>query len=189
MSTDIEATALRGPLRIRSAEGAADLLQLTAQQLGAVLVLADEAGPDALPIDLSLGEGPPLLAVVDPLSPTRMELEHILRRLVDDARQAVDLLHQTDLSMPPPRALRPSRRSGGNDRSPDEADEVTPGTSGRSAHCPMAGCGAHVPVAVPAGAGPNRWLCPGCRAPLEYSVSTGKLTAISHWRRSPGRRP
>ena len=96
MSTDIEAAALRGLLRIRSAEGAAALLQRTAERLGAVLALADEAGIDALPFDLSLGEGPPLLAVIDPLSPARMELEHILPRLVEDARHAVDLLRQTE---------------------------------------------------------------------------------------------
>ena len=96
LTSDAVASALRGLLRIRSAQAAADLLQATAQQLGATLVLAADAGPDALPIDLSLGEGPPLLAVVESLSPARLELEHILPRLAEDARRAVDLLRQNE---------------------------------------------------------------------------------------------
>jgi len=96
MVSDTVASALRALLRIRSAKAAADLLQLTAEKLGATVVPAADADEDALPIDLSLGEGPPLLAVVEPLSPARMELEHILPRLVEDARHAVDLLRQTE---------------------------------------------------------------------------------------------
>lgn len=40
---DAVASTLRGSLRIRSAEAAADLLQRTAQQMGATLVLAADA--------------------------------------------------------------------------------------------------------------------------------------------------
>jgi len=69
VASDTVASALRVLLRIRSAQAAADLLQLTAQKLGATVVPAVDAGPGALPIDLSLGEGPPLLAFVEPFSP------------------------------------------------------------------------------------------------------------------------
>jgi hypothetical protein len=48
--------------------------------------------------------------------------------------------------------------------------------------CPMSGCGGQVSVPVPAGHGENRWVCPECLEPLEYSVSTGKLTTISRRR-------
>jgi diguanylate cyclase (GGDEF)-like protein/PAS domain S-box-containing protein len=95
-ASDPVARTLRELLRIRSAQGAADLVRGFAEQMGATLVPAAEAGPGALPLDLSLGEGPPVLAEVDPLSPDRLQLERALPRLVEDARQAIDLLRQTD---------------------------------------------------------------------------------------------
>jgi diguanylate cyclase (GGDEF)-like protein len=96
--TDAEAVVnlLRGLLRIGSARTAAELLHSAVRRLGATLVPASEAHPDALPVDVSLGEGPPLLAVAEPLSVTRMRLERILPRLVEDARHAIDLLRQTE---------------------------------------------------------------------------------------------
>ena len=95
-ASDTVTSTLRELLQIRSAQEAADLLQSTAMRLGADVVLADEASPDAVLIDLSLGEGPPLLPVMEPLSPGRVELERILPRLVEDAQRAVDLLRQTE---------------------------------------------------------------------------------------------
>jgi diguanylate cyclase (GGDEF)-like protein len=87
---------LRALLRIRSAQGAAKLLQQAVLDLGGMVTAAAEAGPDALPIDISVGEGAPLLAAAEPFSLARLQLERVLPRLVEDARQAVDLLRRTE---------------------------------------------------------------------------------------------
>src|ERR671910_315634 len=54
--------------------------------------------PDSwgLPIDLSLGEGEPILPVAEPLSLARMQLEQMLPGLVEDARRAVQLLRRSE---------------------------------------------------------------------------------------------
>ncbi|MEO8693429.1 MAG: GGDEF domain-containing protein [Acidimicrobiales bacterium] len=90
------ASMLRGLLRIREASQAARLLQNTAVALGGSLVPAADAGPDALPLDLSLGEGEPVLVEADPMSVARLQLERFLPRLIEDAREAVDLLRRNE---------------------------------------------------------------------------------------------
>lgn len=87
---------LRRLLRIRSAAGAAALLQRTVRDLGGGLVLAAEAGDDAVPVDVSLGEGPPVLPRAEMLSVARMQIERIIPPLAEDARQAVDLLRRQE---------------------------------------------------------------------------------------------
>jgi PAS domain S-box-containing protein len=96
--TELDAVAgmLRALLRIRSAAGAAELLQRTVKQLGGTVVAADDAGPDALPIDVSLGVGAPLLVEVARCTVERTQLERVLPRLTEDARQAVDLLRRRE---------------------------------------------------------------------------------------------
>jgi diguanylate cyclase (GGDEF)-like protein/PAS domain S-box-containing protein len=93
---DAVANLLRGLLRVRSAHGAADLLHETIRRMGGTLVSASDAGDDALPIDVSLGEAPPILVEVERFTVARMQLERLLPRLLEDARQAVDLLRQTE---------------------------------------------------------------------------------------------
>lgn len=87
---------LRGLLRVRTSEGAVELLQQTVLGLGGRLVLASENDTDALPLDVSLGEGPPMLAAAEPFSVARMQLERALPRLVEDARQTIDLLRRAE---------------------------------------------------------------------------------------------
>ena len=112
-TTDVVAGTLRALLGISSAEGAAELLQHAAEALGATLVAAPDVGPDALTIDLSLGEGPPLLAEVEQRSPARTELESVLARLAEDARQAVDLLRRSErLEVDVPRGMFTGLASG-----------------------------------------------------------------------------
>ena len=90
------ARMLRRLLRIRSAAAAAALLQRLVRELGGSLVLATDAGEDALPVDVSLGEGPPVLPRAALLSPTRAQLDRVVPRLTEDARQAVDLLRRQE---------------------------------------------------------------------------------------------
>lgn len=94
--SDIVANLLRSLLRVRSAPAAADLLQRTIRGMGGVPVPAVEASDQALPVDVSLGEGPPVLVEVERFTVARMQLERLLPRLVEDTRQAVDLLRQTE---------------------------------------------------------------------------------------------
>jgi DNA-binding transcriptional MerR regulator len=47
-----------------------------------------------LPVDLSFGEGPPLLPRAEPMSVARMTLEAALPALVEDARRLIDLLRR-----------------------------------------------------------------------------------------------
>ena len=49
-----------------------------------------------LPVDLSFGDGPPLLPRAEPMSVARMELEHALPALVEDARRVIDLLRRAE---------------------------------------------------------------------------------------------
>ncbi|MGK2947704.1 MAG: EAL domain-containing protein [Acidimicrobiales bacterium] len=96
VESDVVADLLRGLLRVGSAAAAAQLLHSTIRDMGGVPVKATEAGEHALPLDVSLGEGPPMLVEVERLTVARIQLERLLPRLVEDARQAVDLLRQTE---------------------------------------------------------------------------------------------
>jgi hypothetical protein len=49
-----------------------------------------------LPVDLSFGEGPPMLPRAEPMSVARMALEHALPALVEDARRLIDLLRRSE---------------------------------------------------------------------------------------------
>ena len=80
--------ATRSLLTIRTPGGAVDVLVALVRELGGDVVPADEAGEDALPLDLSLGERPPLLPVADPFSVSRLHLERCLPTVVEDARRA-----------------------------------------------------------------------------------------------------
>ena len=93
-SADHVAEMTRQLLRIRAAPEAAALLRRAVERLGGTLGLASDAGPDAIPIDLALTGEPMLFATVPPESKARAELQRILPLLVDDARQAVALLHR-----------------------------------------------------------------------------------------------
>jgi hypothetical protein len=63
--------------------------------VGASVVDAD-IDEAVMPVDLSFGEGPPMLPRADPLSVARLMLEQSLPELVEDARRLVDLLRRAD---------------------------------------------------------------------------------------------
>ena len=83
--------ATRALLFARTPGEAVDVLVALVEELGGSAVPADGAGPDALPLDLSLGEGPPLLPVADPYSVARLHLERVLPTVVEDARRAATI--------------------------------------------------------------------------------------------------
>ena len=62
--------------------------------LGAEAVPAGAAPPHALPLDLGLGQVPPLLAVASPVSVARLHLETMLPPVVEDARTTIQRLRE-----------------------------------------------------------------------------------------------
>jgi DNA-binding transcriptional MerR regulator len=88
--------ATRGLLYITSAREATEILAAAVHRLGGSTIPASQADSQALPIDLSFGEGEPILPVAEPLSLARMQLEQVLPGLVEDARRAVQLLRRSE---------------------------------------------------------------------------------------------
>ena len=88
--------ATRGLLYIASAREATEILIAAVHRLGGSTIPAGQADSLALPIDLSFGEGEPILPMAEPLSLARMQLEQMLPGLVEDARRAVQLLRRSE---------------------------------------------------------------------------------------------
>ncbi len=104
--------ATRSLLTIRTPDGAVDVLVALVRELGGDVVPADEAGEDALPLDLSLGERPPLLPVADPFSVSRLHLERCLPTVVEDARRAAAIVRRLSSSRARnPRASAPAEEA------------------------------------------------------------------------------
>jgi DNA-binding transcriptional MerR regulator len=83
-------------LYITSVREATEILMAAVQRLGGTTIPASQADSWALPIDLSFGDGEPILPVAEPLSLARMQLEQVLPGLVEDARRAVQLLRRSE---------------------------------------------------------------------------------------------
>jgi hypothetical protein len=88
--------ATRALLYITSAQEATEILAAAVQRLGGSTTPAGQADSWALPIDLSFGDGEPILPVAEPLSLARMQLEQVLPGLIEDARRAVQLLRRSE---------------------------------------------------------------------------------------------
>lgn len=100
---DVDAVALtlahRAALRLlhlHHAEDAPAVLLELVTELGGTVVPAEDADDDALPVDLSLGYGRPVLPSAPGLSLARMRLEFVLPQLVEGARNVVDLLRRAE---------------------------------------------------------------------------------------------
>lgn len=89
-------SATRALLRIRRPAQAVDILVRVVRELGGEVVEAEQAPPEALPLDLSFGERPPLLPVAEPCSIARLHLERVLPTLLDDARHMVLLTRRLE---------------------------------------------------------------------------------------------
>lgn len=88
-------SALRGMFSAEDPEEVLDALLDAVRQLGGRTVRVRDAGPSAIPINLVVGIGEPLLAVPDPSRPGAAELlQAHLPHLVEDARHAIDRLER-----------------------------------------------------------------------------------------------
>jgi hypothetical protein len=88
--------ATRALLYITSVREVTEILAAAVHRLGGQTTPASQADSWALPIDLSFGDGEPILPVAEPLTLVRMQLEQVLPGLVEDARRAVQLLRRSD---------------------------------------------------------------------------------------------
>lgn len=77
--------AARALLRVDTRSDAAQVLQTAICDLGGRLVALELAAATALPVDVSLGVGEPLLVEAGPAEPVRERLRRHLPRLLDDA--------------------------------------------------------------------------------------------------------
>jgi DNA-binding transcriptional MerR regulator len=84
----------RALLRIRRPGDAVKILVRLVNDLGGEVAAAADDPADALPLDLSLGEGPPLLPVAEPCSVARLHLERVLPTVLEDARHMALLARQ-----------------------------------------------------------------------------------------------
>ena len=81
--------ATRALLYVRSREEAADVLRAAVDDMGGCVVPARLAGPEAIPVDVSLGVGEPMLVLIlDPMDLAGMRLTSHLPVLVEDALSA-----------------------------------------------------------------------------------------------------
>jgi DNA-binding transcriptional MerR regulator len=82
-------SATRALLRVRRPAQAVDILVRLVRELGGDVADADQAPPEALPLDLSFGERAPLLPVAPLYSVARLHIERVLPIVLDDARHMV----------------------------------------------------------------------------------------------------
>lgn len=87
--------AMRNLLHVKEASDVRDIAVALVHELGGDTVPASDNPADAVPVDLSFGAGPPLLA--RPLNEVgRMHLERFLPSFFDDATRALALIRSTD---------------------------------------------------------------------------------------------
>lgn len=87
--------ATRALLAAATPREVVDVVFALVDSLGAAVIPASAAGPDALPLDLSFGVQEPMLARADPAGVPRMHLEVLLPTFLEDARRAVLKLRHT----------------------------------------------------------------------------------------------
>ena len=91
-ATALAYDATRRLLRARSPREAASVLSALVRQLGGTILPPRPGDPRTMDIDLSLGEGPPMVPAADPYSVARLCLEEVLPAAAEDARRIVRLL-------------------------------------------------------------------------------------------------
>jgi len=88
--------ATRSLLRLRTTGDARRVAQHLVRELGGRLVPAGDDDPGVIPIDVSFGDGEPLLAAAPPGSAARILLEQYLPSFLLDARHVLQLSDRTD---------------------------------------------------------------------------------------------
>ena len=90
--------ATRGLLRAEAPADVVVVVLALVESLGGRVAEAREAGPDALPMDLTFGIGEPLVPAAVPAGIARLNLETVLPTFLEDARRVVmSLRHAAQL--------------------------------------------------------------------------------------------
>lgn len=107
--------ATRALIATGSPREVVDVVTGLVDTLGAAVVPARLAGPDALPLDLTFGMDEPLLPAAEPASVPRLHLEVLLPTFLEDARRVVmalrDMAHLRDKASRDPVTGLLNRRS------------------------------------------------------------------------------
>ena len=108
-SMEVALAATRALLWITSPSDAAAVARDLVEALGGRVVPASETGPDVLPVDVSVGEGTPMLASAPLDSRARSLLDRHLPEFMRDAHRAIELVERVarladDASVDPSRA-------------------------------------------------------------------------------------
>jgi diguanylate cyclase (GGDEF)-like protein len=93
--TEAVLAATRALLWITSPSDASEVAGDLVEALGGRVVPASESGPDALPVDVSVGEAAPLLPVAPLGSRSRMLLERHLPEFIRDAHRVIELVERS----------------------------------------------------------------------------------------------
>jgi hypothetical protein len=96
--------ATRKLLRVTSEREAVSVLQALVRKLGGTVLPARPGDPRILDLDVSLGEGAPMMPAADPYSVARLCLEEVMPDAVEDALLVTSLLRAAT----PTEALAPS---------------------------------------------------------------------------------
>lgn len=87
--------ATRALLWITSPADASAIAQELVEALGGRVVPVDQAGPDVVPVDVSVGEGTPMLPSAPSASCARRLLEEHLPEFMRDAHRAIELVERS----------------------------------------------------------------------------------------------
>jgi len=88
--------ATRRLLRASTQREAVSVLQSLVRKLGGTVLPPRPGDPRILDVDLSLGDGDPILPAADPYSVARLCLEEVVPAAVEDAQRIVGLLRAAD---------------------------------------------------------------------------------------------
>jgi hypothetical protein len=88
--------AMRSIIRAQRVRDVVEVLTAVVRVIGGDVVAVGDATSDTLPLDLSLGEGDPMLPTAPTFSVVRLRLEQVLPDLVEDARAVAALLRAAE---------------------------------------------------------------------------------------------
>jgi hypothetical protein len=89
--------ATRALVAATSLDDISAALSVLVHDLGGLVRPASYRDPDAIPVDLTLGQGPAMVPVIERLSVARLQLEEVLPVVLEDARAVANKLRRREL--------------------------------------------------------------------------------------------
>jgi len=97
-SLDAAYRATRALVTATTVDAVVAALTILVHDLGGAVMPAASRHPDAIPVDLSFGTGPPVMPVAEAFSVARLQLEDVLPVVLEDARSVVHDLRRRELT-------------------------------------------------------------------------------------------